>query len=183
MTRSEALDLIKNKIKNANLIKHCLAVEAVMTGLASKLGQDLDIWAMAGLLHDIDYEETKDDLENHALKGSEMLADLGLDNEIVQAVKKHNPMLKLDRETEIEKALFCADPVTGLIIASALVLPSKKLADVSKETVLKRFKEKRFAEGANREAIASCKELGLSLEEFIEIALTYMQMMSLDLGL
>lgn len=183
MTRSEAIELVKQNIKNKNLISHSLAVEAVMTGLASKLGQDVDKWALAGLLHDIDYEKTKDCPQDHSQIGAQMLQDLDVETEIVEAVRKHNKMHGLIHETEIEKALYCADPITGLIVTSALVQPSKKLADVKPESVIKKFNTKGLAAGADREAIKSCESLGITLEEFVELSLTYMQMHSDDLGL
>lgn len=183
MTREEALKLVQDKIKNQNLVKHCLAVEAVMYDLAEHLHEDIQKWSLAGLLHDIDYEETKDEPNKHSLIGAEILEKIGLDKEIIEAVKTHNEIHGLFRETKIAKALFCADPITGLIIASTLVLPNKKITDLNTENVLNRFKEKHFAQGANRQTISACSELGLTLEEFIKISLKAMQKISIDLGL
>lgn len=183
MTREEALKLVKEKITTKNLIKHCLAVEAVMAALAKHFHEDEAKWALAGLLHDIDYETTKDKPEQHSLLGAEMLQGLGVDAEIIQAVKAHNDMHHLPRLSQMDQALFCADPITGLMVAATLVLPSKKIADLTAENVLNRFKEKGFAKGANREHIATCADLGLSLEEFVKIGLTAMQQIAGDLGL
>ena len=183
MIREEALKLVEEKIITRNLIKHCLAVEAVMAALAKHFQQDEIKWALAGLLHDIDYETTKDKPEQHSLLGAEMLQALNVDAEIVQAIKAHNDMHHLPRASQIDKALFCADPTTGLIVAATLVLPSKKIADLTAENVLNRFKEKGFAKGANREHIATCSDLDLPLEEFIKISLGAMQRGASDLGL
>lgn len=183
MTHEQALKLLKEKIKNQNLVKHCLAVEAVMKELAKKFSENKEKWALAGLLHDIDYEETKDSPEKHSLVGAEMLEKIGLDKEIVEAVKAHNEIHGLKRETKMAKALFCTDPMTGLIVAATLVMPNKKIADLTVENILNRFKEKSFARGANREVILTCSEIGLSLEEFAKISLEAMQKISNDLGL
>lgn len=183
MTRDQALNLVKEKIKNQNLLKHCLAVEVVMIGLAEHFGENKDQWSLAGLLHDIDYEETKNDANRHSLVGGEMLEKLGLEEEIVEAVKAHNEIHGLARQTKMAKALFCTDPITGLIVAATLVLPNKKIADLTVENVLNRFKEKSFARGANREIISTCSEIGLPLEEFTKISLSTMQKIASDLSL
>lgn len=183
MNREEALNLVKEKIKNENLVKHCLAVEACMRALAEKFGEPSDKWALAGLLHDIDYEETKDNPEKHSLNGAKMLEELGLDKEIVEAVKTHNEMHGIAPESKMAKALYSVDPLTGLIVASVLVLPSKKISDLTPENVLNRFKEKAFARGANREIINKCLDLNLDLKEFVEICLKAMQGIAGELGL
>ncbi|MFN3301565.1 MAG: HDIG domain-containing metalloprotein [Patescibacteria group bacterium] len=183
MIRDKAFKLLKEKIKNQNLIKHSLAVEAVMIELAEFFSEDKEKWGLAGLLHDIDYEETKNLPEKHGLVGGKILEELGLDKEIVEAVKAHNEIHNLPRQTKLAKALFCTDPITGLIVAATLVLPSKKINDLTVENILNRFKEKSFARGANREIISSCSEIGLTLEEFVRISLTAMQKISSELGL
>ncbi len=190
MDRDEALQLVKEKIKTKNLIKHCLAVEACMRALAEKFGEDQEKWGLAGLLHDIDYEETKDNPEKHSLVGAGILEELGFDKEIVEAVKTHNERHGIAPETKMAKALFCVDPLTGLIVAATLVLPAspvggpnKKIADLTVQNVLNRFKEKGFARGANREIISKCSEINLTLEEFVNICLKAMQGISRNLGL
>ena len=183
MKREKALKLVKERIKSPNLIKHSLAVEACMRGLAQYFNEDEEKWGITGLLHDIDYEETKDDPNSHSLKGAEFLENLRLDKEIVEAVKTHNEIHGILPETKMAKALYCVDPLTGLIVAAALVLPSKKLTDLTVENVLNRFKEKSFARGAKREIILKCSDIGLSLEKFVEICLNAMQNISDDLGL
>lgn len=184
MTREEALKLLKLKVSNANLIKHSLAVEAVMKFLAKHFGEDGTKWSLTGLLHDIDYDETKDDMLNHSLIGAEMLEKIGIDKEICQAIKVHNDKHGIAPQSLLEKALYVTDPLTGLITAAVLVLPSKKLADLETDSIVKRFKEKAFAKGAKREIIAKCQEyLNLSLEQFSRIGLTAMQDISEALGL
>lgn len=184
MTKQQALKLLKQNLKNANLIKHCLAVEAVMLALAEYFDQDQEKWALAGLLHDIDYEKCQDDIGQHSILGAEILAQAGLAPDICQAVKVHNEAHGEPPKSLIDKALFVVDPITGLIVAAVLVLPSRKLADLKPESVLKRFHEKSFARGANREIISQCGPLlNLSLEDFIKISLKAMQGIAEELGL
>lgn len=184
MNRERALNLLKENIKNQNLIKHSLAVEAAMRELAEYFNQDIKKWALCGLLHDIDYEKTKENPNLHSKIGAEMLKNLGFDEEICHAVLTHNEAHSLEPETKMAKALFCLDPLTGLIVAAALVLPSKKINDLKVENILNRFKEKSFARGVNREIIKKCQEyLNLSLKRFVEICLSAMQKISEQLGL
>lgn len=155
-----------------------------MKSLARHFNADEEKWGLAGLLHDIDYEKTKDDPTQHSLIGAKMLEDLGVNKDIIQAVKVHNEVHGILPETLMEKSLFVSDPLTGLIVAAALVLPSRKLADLKAESVINRFHEKSFARGANREVIKKCEEyLGLKLKEFIKIGLEVMQKIAADLGL
>ena len=184
MNREEGLKLLKENLSNQNLIKHSLAVEVIMLALARRFGEDQERWGLTGLLHDIDYEKVKDDLSKHSLEGAKMLEEFGLDKDICQAVKVHNEAHRIPPETLMEKALFVTDPLTGLIVAATLVLPSKKITDLTAENVLNRFKEKAFARGANREIIAKSEELlNIKLEEFVEIGLKAMQGIDKDLGL
>lgn len=183
MTREQARRLVKEKIQNQNLVKHCLAVEAIMKAMAKHLNQDENVWSLAGLLHDIDYEETKDNLEEHGKKGSDMLKELGLPEEIRYAVKVHNEAHDLPRNSLLDKALYAVDPLSGFITAVALVYPSKKLADVKVNSIVKRLKENRFAAGASREGMKSIEEIGLTFELFAEIGLKAMQSVSNELGL
>ena len=183
MEREEALELVEENIDQDNLVKHCLAVEAVMERLAEYFDKDEEKWALAGLLHDIDYEETKDDPERHSLVGAEMLEDLGLEEDIVYAVKVHNGEHDLPRKSLMDKALYASDPLTGLIVASALIHPDKELEAVDTDFVMNRFEESSFANGADRAAIACCDEMGLELEEFIGLSLEGMKSISDELGL
>lgn len=183
MQRNEALALVKQHVKNNNLVKHMLAVEAVMGALAGYLGRDVATWRLAGLVHDLDYDRTAGRPMEHGQLAAKMLEELGFSPEIIQAVRAHNEALGHPRESEMDKALYAADPVTGLIVAAALVHPAKKLSAIDAQFVLNRFSEKHFARGANRGQIKACQELGLSLEEFIDISLKAMQQASAELGL
>lgn len=184
MEREKALSLVNQKIKTLNLIKHCLACEAAMRELARHFQENEEKWGLAGLLHDIDYEETKDNPKEHSLLGAKYLEEQNIDKEIIEAVKTHNEIHGITPETKIAKALFCVDPLTGLIVATVLVLPSRKIKQVTVDNVLNRFKEKGFARGANREIIKQCESLlGLSLKDFVGLVLKGMQSIANDLGL
>jgi len=174
MDRNMLLNEIKKLVKEENVIKHMLAVEAVMIGLAKRLNQDEEIWGISGLVHDIDYDKTKKSLKFHGIQGAKILENLGVPQEIIYATKAHNPVNAFERKTLLDKALWVADPAAGLITACALV-QGKKLENVTLDFVLKRFAEKRFAAGANRDMITSCKDIGFSLDEFLEIALSKMK--------
>lgn len=183
MNREDALELLKEKVANKNLLKHMYAAEAVMKGLARHFGEDEELWGLAGLLHDIDYDETKDDLSRHSLVGGDILKEAGFPGELVHAVITHNDYHGVGREELIDKALYATDPVTGLIVAGALIRPEKKLEPIDVPFLVNRFQEKSFARGARREVIASCAEMGLSLEEFLGIALEAMKGIRKELGL
>lgn len=183
MTRDELVLEVKKRVKNRNLFKHILAVEAVMRSLARRLGEDEERWGAAGLLHDIDYEDTKDDPETHSLLSGEIAREMGFDSEIVDAVKAHNEVHGLPRDSLMAKGLYCCDPLTGLIVASALISPGKKLSAIDVDFVMNRMGEKAFARGANREIIGACSELGLEVREFTALGLEAMKGISGELGL
>ena len=184
ISRDEALSLVHEHLKNPNMIKHCLATEAVMKALAEKLGEDSEKWAMAGLLHDLDAEATADDLSVHTHETVRILRGMGLDKEIIEAIRLHNEHAHPEkRSTLFQHALAAGETITGLIIATALVYPDKKLASVKAKSVKKRFKEKAFAAGANRDIISECEKCGIELADFSELCLAAMQGISDDLGL
>lgn len=183
MDRTEALSLLKKNLTNKNLFNHSLAVEAVMRRLAKHFGEDEEKWGLAGLLHDIDYDRTKDDPDRHSMEGAEMLAEQGLPEDVVYAVKVHNDRHGFPRQSLMDKALFATDPLTGLIVAGALIRPEKKLAVVDVPFLMNRFHEKAFARGARRETIMTCSEMGLSLEEFMGLGLEAMQGIAAELKL
>ena len=183
MNREEVINSIEANVENRNLIKHMLATEAIMRALARKLGEDEEEWGLTGLAHDIDVELTGGDMANHSKLGADLVREMGASEAMVQAVLCHNEAHGVPRETKLDKALFCADPLTGLITAAALVRPDKKLAGVEPKSVRKRFKEKSFAAGASREQIATCSELGLELDEFMELGLEAMKGIAEELGL
>lgn len=181
MTREEAWTLVRAEVKNRNLQKHMLATEACLRALAPGRGGDPERWGLAGLVHDLDYEQTAQDPARHGLVAGEMLAGRGVDGEIVNAVKAHADNAPV--ESDLDKALYAVDPLTGLIVASALMHPDKKLAGLDTEFVMRRYAERRFAAGANREQIATCSRLGLTLEDFVGTCLEAMKGIAADLGL
>ncbi len=183
MNRQEAIDSINGSIDNSNLIKHMLATEAVMRALAQRLGENEDEWGLAGLVHDIDVELTDGDMACHSKLGADLVREMGASEAVVHAVLCHNEMHGIACESRLDKALYCADPLTGLITAAALVRPDKKLGGIEASSVRKRLKEKGFAAGVNREQIATCCSLGLELDEFIDIGLKAMQGIADGLGL
>ncbi|EMT38186.1 HDIG domain-containing protein [Thermoanaerobacter thermohydrosulfuricus] len=183
MDRNTALALVKEYVSDETLINHMIATGAIMGGLAEKLGQDVERWVVTGILHDIDYQETKDNPELHSIRGGEILREHGLDEEIVHAVIAHNEIHGIERITLLDKALFAVDPLSGLITATAYVMPSKKLGEVQVKSLKKKFKDKTFAKGANRDQIKTCEEFGISLDEFLEIALNEMKKIAPQIGL
>lgn len=183
MNREAAWDLVEKQIASVNLRKHVLAVEAVMRKLAVHFGEDEEKWGLAGLLHDIDYDETAKDPERHSMIGADQLAELGVAADIVYAVRVHNEAHGLPRLTLLDKALHASDPLTGLITSAALIRPEKMLCAIDAEFVMKRFNEKSFARGANRDQIKRCEELGLELDQFIAIGVEAMQEIAPNLGL
>ena len=185
MDREEALNLVKQYIKNENMIRHCLASEAVLKALAKELGADENTWAMAGLLHDIDVELTNADLAVHTREAVNILRSAGLSEEIIEAVRLHNEEAHPGerRSTRIQHALAAGETITGMITATALVYPDKKLSSVKVSSVTKRMKEKGFARSVSRDIIMECEKIGLDLNRFAEIALKAMQEIAADLGL
>ena len=183
MDREVALDSIKTNVENENLIKHMLATEAIMRALAQRFGEDEEEWGLTGLLHDIDVELTADDPHSHSKLGADIARDLGASDKMAQAILRHNEAHGIACESLLDKALFCADPLTGLITAAALIRPDRKLSGLTVDSLKKRFKEKRFAAGVNREQIARCSEIGVELDEFMGIGLRAMQKVAEELGL
>ena len=183
MNREEALASVRANVGNENLVRHMLATEAIMRALSRRLGGDEEEWGLTGLLHDIDVELTGGDMKSHSKLGADLVKEMGGSEAMARAILSHNETHGVPLETKLDKALFCADPLTGLITAAALVRPDKKLASVEAKSVRKRFKEKSFAAGASREQISRCSNLGIELDEFIELGLKAMQDIAGDLGL
>lgn len=184
MTREQAWTLVQEKVKGAFLRNHLLASEAIMRALAHKFGEDEELWGITGLVHDIDWEQTEKTPEQHSLIGAQWLTDAGFPPEVVEAVRVHNHMHGLEPKTLLEKTLWCAEELTGLIVACAFVQPDKKLASVKPESVLKKFKTKSFAAGVNRDIIGKCQDMiGLTLEELINLELKAMQDIASSLSL
>lgn len=186
MQISKALELLHSKMSSLNLRKHCYSVAAVMRSLAKHFGDDEDKWEIVGLLHDGDYEFTKDDPKNHAKLMASWARDLGeTDDELLTGIESHGWFHEGKKpKTKMQWSLFCCDELTGLIVAVTLVRPEKKLSAVTVENVLSKWNSKSFAAGVDRKQTEMCEEkLGIKLNDFIAIALKAMQNISKDLGL
>jgi predicted hydrolase (HD superfamily) len=189
MTRSEAYETLTGLITNPNLIKHHLACEAIMIALCRRLVPNADEitlnkWGTVGLLHDADYEQTKDTPEKHTLVFEQELGDK-LDGDVVYAIKSHNFLHNgIAPQSLMDWSIYACDELSGLIIAAALVHPDKRLISLDVDFILNRFNDSSFAKGADRDQIKTCEEkLGIPLKEFIQIALTSMQGISSELNL
>lgn len=178
--RAKALELVKKHVPNRNLIKHMIAVEAVMRRLARHFGEDEELWGIAGLLHDLDYAETAEDFPRHGFRTRELLSEQDVPPQVLQAIVAHTG--HIPAETRMDRALYAVDPLTGLIVAGVLMHPQKKLAALDADYILRRFKEKRFAAGADRGQIQTCEELGLTLAQFVSLGLEGMCAVSDQLG-
>jgi putative nucleotidyltransferase with HDIG domain len=182
--RDQALARLQEHVTNEKTIIHCLASEAVMRALALRLGEDPDRWGLTGLLHDIDVEFTNADPKVHALKAEELMADFSLDSEMIDAIRMHNDEATgVPRSTTFQHALAAGETITGLIYATALVYPDKKIASVKYKSVRKRMKEKAFAASVNRDHILECEKIGIPLDEFIQISVDAMKEISESIGL
>lgn len=183
MQRSEALALVREFVKNENLVNHMLSVEAAMRYYAEKLGEDVELWGEVGLLHDFDWE-IHPTLEGHPQAGAPILRERGVPEEIVRAILSHAEHTGIPRDTVMEKALFACDEITGLVTAVALVRPSRSLMDLTPKSVKKKWKDKAFAAGVNRQDIEKgATELGVDLSEHIAVVLEAMQGIADQLGL
>jgi putative nucleotidyltransferase with HDIG domain len=182
--RPAALALVREHLQQENMLKHSLASEAVLRALALHLVEDEEQWGLAGLLHDLDAEATGDDLSLHTHQTVRILEAKGVDPTIIDAIAMHNAQAHdRQRSTKFHHALAAGETITGLITATALVYPDKKLASVKPKSVRKRIKEKAFAAGANRETIRECELAGIPLDDFCDICLAAMQGIAEDLGL
>lgn len=184
VTREEALKLLKSYVHQENLIKHSLATEAIMRSLAKRFGEDPDKWGIAGLLHDLDYEETYESPEEHGKKTAEILKERRFPQDMIDAILAHNAeALGIVRKTRFDFAITCSECITGLITATALVYPDKKLKSVKPKSITKRMKEKGFARSVNRELIRLCEKIDIPLPEFAVISLEAMRGIDKELGL
>lgn len=187
MNREEAFEILQKYMKGEKYIKHSLAVEAIMKGLARKLEpENEEYWGIVGLLHDLDEEQCnwKEHPEVHGKTSVEILKKEGIDDQVLfDAICAHNPASGVKAKTKLQKAVYAADPMSGFCNAIALCYPDKKIASVKVKSVVKRIPEKRFAAGANREAMLSIEDLGIEFEEFAEIALDSMCRIADELGL
>ena len=185
LSRGEALELLKRYLKDEKMVKHCIAVETIMRALAKRLGEDIELWGLIGLLHDIDYDYVSRNMSKHGLEAVNMLANL-LPEDALEAIAGHNEhnnyVIKNERARRIGHALRASDHVAGLIVATALVMPHRRLEEVKPETLLRKFKSKDFAKGVDRSRILEVEELGLKLEEFLQLALNSMKSIASELG-
>ena len=183
MDREQAWALLTEHTKSENLIKHALAVEAAMRAYARKFGQDEEKWGITGLIHDFDYEQHPTP-EEHPAWGANLLEEQGWPTDIVYAVRAHGDHLGLPRRSLMDKALYAVDELTGLIVAVALVRPSKSIMDVKLKSIKKKWKDKAFARGVHREDIEKgAADLGVDLNEHIATVLSAMQGIAEELGL
>jgi putative nucleotidyltransferase with HDIG domain len=182
-TRQEALDIVREHVKNEGLVRHMLSVETAMRHYAQLLGEDVEAWGLAGLLHDFDWE-IHPSLEQHPQDGAAILRERGVPEEIVDAVLSHANHSGVPRETKMQKALYACDEICGLITAVTLVRPSRAIGDVTVKSIKNKWKDKAFAAGANRAEIEEgAKEFGIELWEHAGNVLTAMQGNSEELGL
>jgi putative nucleotidyltransferase with HDIG domain len=183
MLRSEALALVREFVKNENLVRHMLAVESAMRFYAAKFGEDPELWGAVGLLHDFDWE-IHPTLEEHPQAGVPILRQRGVAEEIIRAIQSHADHTGVPRVTRMEKALYACDEITGLVTAVALVRPSRSLLDMTAQSVKKKWKDRAFAAGANREEIArAVDEFGVELWEHVDNVILAMRTIAPDLGL
>jgi putative nucleotidyltransferase with HDIG domain len=183
VNREQALTIVNEFIQNQNLIRHMLAVEAAMRFYARKFGEDEEMWGVTGLMHDFDWE-IHPTLEEHPQAGERLLRERGVPEEIIRAVLSHADHTGVARESSMEKALFACDEITGLIIAVALVRPSRSLMDLKVKSVKKKWKDKAFAAGANRDEIAQgTEEFGIELWEHVGNVIEAMRSIAPELGL
>ncbi len=183
ITREEAVAMLERHIHSENMRRHCYASEAVMRALARRLGRNVEEWGLAGLLHDIDVEITGADPLTHGPAAARLLGGM-VSPAALDAIVNHNEMATgRERTTEFQHALAAGETITGLITATALVYPDKKVASVKVKSVTKRMKEKAFAASVRREVILECEKIGIPLGEFAEISLSAMQEVSDTIGL
>jgi putative nucleotidyltransferase with HDIG domain len=183
MNRDEALAIVREYVKNENLVKHMLCVEAAMRFYAEKFGEDVETWGLLGLLHDFDWE-IHPTLEEHPTAGAPILRERGLDEELIQDILSHGVGTGVPRDTLRRKALMACDEITGLVTAVALVRPSRSLLDLKVKSVKKKWKDKAFAAGAERANIeAATAEFGIDQWEHVANVIAAMRRIAPDLGL
>jgi uncharacterized protein len=183
INRKEAIKLLEENISSENMLKHCYASEAVMRAIARRLGRDEEEWGLAGLLHDIDVEITHADPHTHGPYAEKLLKGK-ISDEALDAIVMHNEVATgKERTLEFQHALAAGETITGLITATALVYPDKKIASVKPKSITKRMKQKAFAASVKRENILECEKIGIPLPEFAELTLNAMKEINQILGL
>lgn len=187
LTREQANELLHKYVKGENYIVHSYAVEAIMRGLAKRLApDDVEYWGICGLLHDLDEETApwRDDFGTHGPTSAKILRDEGLGDPVMEnAIMAHNPQCGKNPETQLEYALIAADPMSGFLKAIAQIYPDKKIASVKHKSVNKRFKETRFAAGANRQFMSLIEKAGMEWDEFVDVSLEAMKEIADEIGL
>ena len=186
MQREEAWALVNEYTTQPHLIRHMLAVEAAMRAYAERFGEDVELWGLAGLLHDFDYEQNPDvSIEGHPIVGSRILQELGYPDEVVRAMLSHAAEItSVEPESQLEKTLVAVDEMTGFLVAVALVRPSKSILDVELKSVRKKWKTKEFAAPVNRAEVEhAASEIGMSLDDHILVVLDAMKGCAAELGL
>ena len=181
ITREESLALVHEHVKNENLVNHMIAVGAIMKGLAKHFGEDTELWEAVGILHDIDYENFGEDFSKHGAISAEMVKDL-FPEEGINAILRHNELTGNKPETRFDISLLAADAISGMIVANALVRPTK-LEGMKAKSIKGRMKDKSFARQVSRENIMKCEEIGLQFSEFASIAIASMQEVASEIGL
>ena len=183
MERSQALSIVQEFVKSPNLINHMLSVEAAMRFYARRLGEDEELWGLTGLLHDFDWE-IHPTLEEHPQAGAPILRERGVPEEIIRAILSHADHTGNPRETTMQKALYACDEITGLVTAVAYVRPSRSLYDLTSSSVKKKWKDKAFAAGANRDEISrATEEFGMELWEHTDNVILALRAIAPQLGL
>jgi uncharacterized protein len=184
MDRQEALSLLKTHLMNDQLIKHSIATEAIMAAIALEAGENPERWGLIGLLHDIDFELTRDTPQRHTLEAETILRAAGFDDDFISIIQSHNAEeIGRQRERQVEFALSAAESITGMVVAAALVHPDKKIAAVKASSIRKRMKDKAFARAVSRERILECERAGIKFERFVELSLESMAAIGHQLGL
>jgi len=181
ISREESLALVKEHVKNRNLVNHMIAVGSIMKELAEHLGENPDLWEAVGILHDVDYETFGDEFSRHGAKSAEMVKDL-LPEEGINAILRHNELTGNIAETRFDISLIAADAISGMIVANALVRPTK-MEGMKVKSIRGRMKDKSFARQISRENIMKCEEIGVNFNEFAQISIRAMQRVAAEIGL
>lgn len=181
ITREESIDLVKQNVKNRNLVNHMIGVGSIMKGLAERFDEDKDLWEVVGILHDVDYETFGEDFANHGAKSAEMVKDL-LPDDAIYAIRSHNPLTGSHAKSRFDISLLAADAISGMIVANALVRPNR-MEGMKAKSIRKRMKDKSFARQVSRENMMRCEELGIDFSEFATIAIKAMTEVAEEIGL
>ncbi len=181
ITRAESIELVKENVKNKNLVNHMIGVGAIMKGVAEHFSEDAHLWEVVGILHDVDYETFGEDFANHGAKSAEMVKDI-LPDDAIKAIRSHNPLTGYNAESRFDIALLAVDAISGLIVANALVRPNR-MEGMKAKSIKKRMKDKSFARQVSRENVMKCEEIDIPFSEFATIAIKAMDSVAIEIGL